>query len=312
VKTSGHSSTLSETNLANSDNLKQSETVDKISGLIEDDSSSSNELIDDQKGIINDATKDIFDEIHRLKAKYGYLLTSSNDKNGALINLKYSEIADDDYLDANTNIDDKDKEYAALVKKMNDAAKTLLLLRAKLATEYKIKEEELQMNEDEEKVKTKTQEKWSKVDRLMTILTSIESFMEKDGENKQNEERALDHDDEMLKLIAFETLQNKNQIATENAGYGGETQTKDKLTSNGLFKEKPSERDWHSKSCARFKAPCLGWFQDCCEYGQIRKIDFKMCCSFSNNNLKGKDNLSGICIPNPYGNGECVKQRPSA
>ena len=309
----------------NAADLQDSETEDKDNTpgpTANNENISLDEADDDQKDIIREATKKIYEEINRLKAKYmkfGNTVHNSEGTDNADVKLKDSASVQDDKLGPETIVGNHDKEYAMLVMKLNDAADELLLLRSKLAAEYKSgNNEESQNNEEEEGKGTKTAEKWLKVHRLLTKLFDLESSMQEENNNKdkneEDDDSALDSDEEMLNLIALESLHSKNRIGSENTGYGGAMLSrfhhKKGLARVGAGKLAPVERDWHTKGCSEFKEPCLGWFPDCCESSQMGKIRFNMCCSFSSYNLKGKDKLSGICIPNAYGTGQCVQRRP--
>ncbi|XP_045181724.2 uncharacterized protein LOC123540607 [Mercenaria mercenaria] len=312
VKTDAQAGTLTGIGLVTSPNEKSSDRDNEIPEQFSSNYDASDELDNDQKGIIKEAIEEINADISKLKAKYIIELD----------NIAYNET---DYIVQNSENDDnrvhkhsekdKEQEYDSLIRKMNDAAKNLLLMRIKLATDFGITDDDMRLYSNEASKITKTQNeklslKESAAHLLMKIFADIESDKENDAEVLQENGQKLEQTEDELKLILLNALKKGNQNVLTKTGNNGNIKTRldspDQQVGGDFMETSLQDRNYHSKHCSGFTRPCGGWSPMCCELGVVKKKKIRLCCSFIKGSMKSIDDLSGICLPNPFGNQECA------
>lgn len=244
-------------------------------------------------------------EISRIEAKYIIDLhraqpeeSSSNQQNPSIGMLDNNEL----------NLS-KDKQYEVLVGSMNEAAKKLITLRIKLATELGNNVEEDHLNKDASGTSSEVvsgSHGQTIVLKLIKILADIDSYRILKAKIFQENENNLERTTDDLQYLLYKLGQH-NRLGT--GAYNSHSMKDVNLQVNqyqpGELIDKPintDDRSYNQTQCGLLSESCGHWRLMCCDEDNTTLKDqiFPLCCIFLDY-FK-----TGICLPNPYTHAQCV------
>lgn len=248
-------------------------------------------------------------EIARIEAKYiSDLHREQSEESISEIQNPSSDMLDNNELNLS-----KDKQYEVLVGSMKEAAKKLIALRIKLATELRNNIEEDHLNKDVSGAISSSEvvggsHVQTMVLKLMKILTDIDSYRTLKAKIFQENEKDLERTTDDLQYLLYKLGQYDRLGTSENNGH--RYWMKDiKLQMNQYqpseVLDKPvntEDRSYHQTHCGLLTDLCGGWNLMCCDDDSTswKGQTVPLCCVFM------EDYKAGMCLPNAYVRDICM------